>query len=92
MKNTIKRELDLQKIIEKTQEEIEKEDDSNTWKYAGIEIPGYIKSVQCLDKVNIVDKYGYTTEIFGLVKPYTLEEYQLKYSYKGTDGKLYWKE
>ena len=45
MKNTIKRELDLQKIIEKTQEEIEKEDDSNTWKYAGIEIPGYIKSV-----------------------------------------------
>jgi hypothetical protein len=73
-------------------EQIEKEDNEKIWMYSGIIIPGYIKSVMCLDKVNTIYKNGCETELYCSSKPYTLNEYQQKYSYEGDDSKLYWKE
>lgn len=60
--------------------------------YCDIIIPGHIKSVKSIDKVNTIYKDGSQTEVFGLVKPYTIEEYQNIYSILKSDGKLYWKE
>lgn len=61
------------------------------WQYYGINIPDNIASVPSLDRVNTYYKSGFETELFGLCEPYTINEYQSKYSIIGIDGKLYWK-
>jgi hypothetical protein len=62
------------------------------WKYCEINIPDDINCVPSLDRVNMHYKDGSETEVFGTCKPYTIKEYQAKYSIVGIDGKLYWKE
>ena len=49
-----------------------------------------INCVPSLDRVNIYYKDGSETEMFSTCKPYTIEEYQTKYSVIGIDDKLYW--
>ncbi len=92
MNTRVKRTLDGFKLIEKTPQEIKELDDKTPWTYCDIIIPGHIKSVESIDKVNTMYKNGSETEVFGLVKPYTIEEYQNKYSVLGSDSKLYWRE
>ena len=64
------------------------------WKFYGILIPINVVSIPSIDKVNqIVERGGGETLLCGIdIEPYTLEEYQKKYSIVGIDGKLYWKE
>lgn len=62
------------------------------WQYCGINIPDNINSVPSYDRANTHYKNGDETEVFSTCTPYTIEEYQAKYSVVGIDGKLYWKE
>lgn len=54
------------------------------WQYCGINIPDNINEVPSRDKTY---RDGSETEQFSDCKPYTLEEYQAKYSIIGIDGK-----
>lgn len=65
---------------------------NQTWTYCGIIIPSHIKSVISKDGHNIVSQGGHETEL-NVFKPlYSIDEYKKKFSYVGSDGKLYWKE
>ncbi len=98
MSKIIKRNFNGQKIIEKSPQEIEELENKTPWAYCEIIIPGHIKSIPSIDRVNTVYKNGSETELFGLdengarIKPYTIEEFQNKYSILKSDGKLYWIE
>lgn len=65
---------------------------SKFWTYCGIKIPHNITSVPSIDGVNIYYSNGSETEMFSDdAKPYTLEEYQQKYSSAKITGELFWK-
>lgn len=65
----------------------------NYWTYCGIKIPINIKKVPSIDRVNIRYSDGSETELCGIdIKPFTLKEYQHKYSIAGSNGELFWKE
>ncbi len=66
---------------------------SEFWTYCGIKIPTNIKSVPSIDGINTSYSDGSETEMCGInVKPYTLKEYQNKYSIVRSNGELVWKE
>ena len=65
----------------------------NFWSYCGIKIPTKITEVPSIDGVNTYYSDGSETEMFELdSKPYTLKEYQDKYSITKNNGELFWKE
>jgi Fe-S cluster assembly iron-binding protein IscA len=67
-------------------------DNNEFWTYCGIKIPIYIKNVPSIDGVNTHYSDGSETEMFTINKPYTLKEYQNKYSVAISNGELFWKE
>ena len=61
------------------------------WKYCEIYIPNNIILVPSIDRVNIRSIYGEESKLEVKCKPYTIKEYQNKFSIKKFDGLLYWK-
>ena len=66
--------------------------DNKTWTYCDIIIPSHVKSVISIDGRNVVSQRGSETELHVFKPLYNIDEYKKKFSYVGSDGKLYWKE